>query len=263
MGDDWGDVDLEAYLARVGQEKRAPSAGALRDLTQAHVEAFPFENVDVVLQQHKGISPDVVAEKFFGRQRGGYCYEHCGLFALVAGKLGYPVRRVAARVQPRRPGPMTHMALVIEADGISYLVDIGFGAGILVPMPLVDGEVVDQAGWPHRLKRRDAWWILQKQQENGWEDLHEFTLNQMYRTDYEVYHHYASTHPHSPFTGQLVLMRVEPGRLRRFRGHALTVEKPDGTSETTKIEPEQLDATLRELDIVLTQQELERLLAVY
>ena len=40
-------------------------------------------------------------------------------------------------------------------------------------MPRVDGAVVDQAGWPHRLVERDGWWVLQKQDGDGWEDLHE------------------------------------------------------------------------------------------
>ncbi|HKN53658.1 MAG TPA: arylamine N-acetyltransferase, partial [Amycolatopsis sp.] len=120
MSDEWG--DLEAYLAQVGQEKRVPSASALKQLAQAHVGAFPFENVDVILRQHKGISPDVVAEKFLGRQRGGYCYEQNGLFAAVAEELGYRVHRLVARVQPRRPGPYTHMTLVVEADGLDHLV---------------------------------------------------------------------------------------------------------------------------------------------
>jgi N-hydroxyarylamine O-acetyltransferase len=50
---------------------------------RAHVQAIPFENVDVVLKQHKGISLDVVSAKLVGRRRGGYCYEQSGLFAAL------------------------------------------------------------------------------------------------------------------------------------------------------------------------------------
>ena len=263
--DEWGGaaVDLDAYLARTGQPRTAPSAAALRKLAKAHVLAIPFENVDVVLKQHRGISLDVVTEKLVGRQRGGYCYEQSGLFAAVAEQLGYRVHRLVARVQPRRPGPNTHMTLVIEADGVPHLVDVGFGAGMLVPMPLVDGEVVDQAGWPHRLVARDGWWTLQKQVADGWEDLHEFRLQGMHRIDYEVYHHYTSTHSHSPFTGRLLIMRLEQGLSRRLLGRELTVERPGRPAETTTVEPDRLAATLKELDVILTPDELERLLAIY
>ncbi|MCR6485522.1 arylamine N-acetyltransferase [Amycolatopsis sp. OK19-0408] len=265
MTDDWGidAVDLDAYLARVGLPKREPSEAALRELTQAHVGAIPFENVDVVLGQHQGISLDVVTAKLVGRRRGGYCYEQSGLFAAVLERLGYTVHRLAARVQPRRPGPYTHMTLVVEVGGRSFLADVGFGAGIFVPMPLADGEVVDQAGWPHRLVRRDSWWTLQKQLSDGWEDLLDFRVDDMHPLDYEVFHHYTSTHPKSPFTGRLVLMTLEPGRFRKLLGRELTVENPDGTSETTEIAPDDLDATLKDFGIELTSDELRRLQEIY
>jgi N-hydroxyarylamine O-acetyltransferase len=252
-------IDLDAYLARTGQERRPPSAEALKDLTRAHVKAIPFENLDVILRQHQGISLDVVSAKLVGRRRGGYCYEQSGLFAAVLEQLGYRVHRLSARVQPRRPGPYTHMTLVVDVDGESFLTDVGFGAGILDPMPLVDGQKTDQAGWEHRLVHRNGWWTLQK----GTEDLLDFRLNEMYPIDYEVYHHYTSTHPKSPFTGRVVIMTLEPGVSRKLLGRELTVEKPGGSSETTIVAPEELDATLKDFGIELTPDELARLRKVY
>jgi N-hydroxyarylamine O-acetyltransferase len=252
-------IDLDAYLARTGQERRPPSAEALKDLTRAHVKAIPFENLDVILRQHQGISLDVVSAKLVGRRRGGYCYEQSGLFAAVLEQLGYRVHRLSARVQPRRPGPYTHMTLVVDVDGESFLTDVGFGAGILDPMPLVDGQKTDQAGWEHRLVHQNGWWTLQK----GTEDLLDFRLNEMYPIDYEVYHHYTSTHPKSPFTGRVVIMTLEPGVSRKLLGRELTVEKPGGSSETTTVAPEELDATLKDFGIELTPDELARLRKVY
>ncbi|MEA5361764.1 arylamine N-acetyltransferase [Amycolatopsis sp., V23-08] len=251
--------DLDAYLARTGQERRPPSAEALKDLTRAHVNAIPFENIDVILQQHQGISLDVVSAKLVGRRRGGYCYEQSGLFAAVLEALGYRVHRLSARVQPRRPGPYTHMTLVVDVGGESFLTDVGFGAGILDPMPLVDGQETDQAGWPHRLRHENGWWTLQK----GTEDLLDFRLNEMYPIDYEVFHHYTSTHPKSPFTGRVVIMTLEPGVSRKLLGRELTVEKPDGSSETTTVAPEELDTTLKDFGIELTPDELARLRKIY
>ncbi len=226
---------------------------------RAHVRTIPFENVDVVLGQHQGISLDVVSAKLVGRRRGGYCYEHSGLFAAVLEQLGYAVHRLSARVQPRRPGPYTHMTLVVDVDEQQFLADVGFGAGILDPMPLVDGHEVDQAGWPQRLKQQDGWWTLEK----GGEDILEFRLNTMHPIDYEVYHHYTSTHPKSPFTGRLVVMTLEPGVSRRLLGRELTVERPGGRSETSTVAPDELDATLKDLGIELTPDELARLKTAY
>jgi N-hydroxyarylamine O-acetyltransferase len=254
-----GAVDLDAYLARVRQPRRTPSEASLRELMRAHAGAFPFENVDVVLGQHQGISLDVVSAKFLGRRRGGYCYEQSGLFAAVLERLGYTVHRLSGRVQPRRPGPYTHMTLVVDVDGKQFLADVGFGAGILDPIPLVDGQEIDQAGWLHRTRHENGWWTLRK----GDEDLLEFRLNEMHPIDYEVFHHYTSTHPKSPFTGRLVIMTIEPGVSRKLLGRELTVEKPGGSSETTTIEPDELDATLKDLGIELTAGELDRLKNVY
>lgn len=261
MTDEWGinAVDLDAYLARVGLPKSEPSERALRDLTRAHVRTIPFENIDVVLGQHQGISLDVVSAKLVGRRRGGYCYEQSGLFAAVLERLGYTVHRLTARVQPRRPGPNTHMTLVVDIEEQSFHVDVGFGAGIFVPTPLVDGQETDQAGWPHRLTEKNGWWTLKK----GDEDLLDFRVDDVHPLDYEVFHHYTSTHPKSPFVGRLVLMTLEPGRFRKLLGRELTVETPDGASETTTIAPEELDATLKDFGIELTPDELGRLKEIY
>ncbi|HET6285959.1 MAG TPA: arylamine N-acetyltransferase [Amycolatopsis sp.] len=265
QADEWtvDALDLDAYLGRIGRHREKPSAAALRELAKAHIRAIPFENVDVVLGQHRGIALEDVIGKLVRRQRGGYCYEHGSLFAAAAEQLGYPVRRLVARVQPQKNGPYTHMTLAVEADGVLHLVDVGFGAGMLVPMPLVDGAVVDQAGWPHRLVADGDRWRLQKLEDDDWTDLHAFTLTPMHRIDYEVYHHYTSTHPRSPFTGQLVVMRLEEGLSRKLVGDEIIVERPDGAKETTKIPAERLDATLRELDVVLTEDELAKLLTIY
>ena len=257
MTTEWGTdaVDLDAYLTRIGQPAREPSAEALADLMRAHVQTIPFENVDVVLGQHQGISLDVVHAKLVGRRRGGYCYEQSGLFAAVLEQLGYPVHRLAARVQPRRPGPYTHMTLVAEADGRRFHADVGFGAGILAPMPLVDGQETDQAGWPHRLVEHNGWWTLKK----GDEDLLDFRLDGMHPIDYEVYHHYVSTHPNSPFTGRPVVMRVADGVVRRLVGETLTTEYADGRTTERVVPAADLPDVLASLDVVLSDEEIDRL----
>ncbi|MGW4483966.1 arylamine N-acetyltransferase [Amycolatopsis sp. NPDC004368] len=131
-------------------------------------------------------------------------------------------------------------------------------------MALEDGVVVDQGGWPHRLLRRDGWWVFQKQNGDTWEDLHEF-LTQVHSrpVDYEVYHHYISTHPKSVFFGRLILMRLEDGRLRTLIGHELTESRPGRPDETRTIAPEDLGKTLLDLDIELTGEELGELLKRY
>jgi N-hydroxyarylamine O-acetyltransferase len=255
-------VDVGEYLARVEHPRLPPTADALRSLHEAHVRTIPFENVDVVLGTHRGIGLQAVTDKLVRRRRGGYCFEHALLFAAVAEQLGYGVSRLISRVQPHRAGPRTHMSLKVRADGSDYLVDVGFGSGLLTTMPLRDGTVVDQGGWKHRLTRQDRTWTLAKQTARGWEPQHAFDENDEQRPiDYEVAHHYVSTHPGSPFTHQLIVMRLEPGLGRRLIGNTLTVEHADGRLEQTPVPLEQLEDTLRSLDVVLDRGEMAELRA--
>src|SRR5579884_4195212 len=109
-------VDVDSYLRRIGHPPvAAPTAEALRSLHEAHVRTIPFENIDVVLGSHRGLSLEAIQDKLVRRERGGYCYEHALLFAAVAERLGFEVTRLMSRVQPHRSGARTHMTLKIRA----------------------------------------------------------------------------------------------------------------------------------------------------
>ena len=82
-------LDLDAYLARPRRRAREPSVEALAELQEAHVRAFTFDNIDVLLEDHAGVGLPAVQAKFVGRGRGGYCFEHTTLFAAAAQRLGY------------------------------------------------------------------------------------------------------------------------------------------------------------------------------
>ncbi|MBK1782689.1 arylamine N-acetyltransferase family protein [Prauserella cavernicola] len=251
------DLDLDAYLDRLGLPHTAPSAAALSDLHAAHVHAIPFENIDPLLGRSPSLALGDIADKLVRRRRGGYCYEHNLLFAAALEQLGYDVHRQAARVQPDHPGPNTHMNLRVRVDGADFLADVGFGASVMRPMPLTDGSERDQAGWPHRLIAEGAGWRLDKLTDGMWETQYSFDATAQYPIDYEVFNHYVATHPRSPFTGRLVVMRLSEGICRKIIGGDLVVEHADGPDEHRTIEPDQLGETLRSLDLDLSPAELD------
>ncbi|WP_116050327.1 arylamine N-acetyltransferase family protein [Amycolatopsis palatopharyngis] len=263
--DEWGaaDLDLDAYLHRIGQSRAEPSVASLTALHEAHVRTIPFENIDPLLGRSPELELAAISAKLVQRDRGGYCYEHGLLFAAALEQLGYQVTRLAARIAPDKPGPKTHLNLLVRAEGIEHLADVGFGAGVLRPMPLRDGVVVDQAGWQHRLTRDGRLWRLEKLGTEGWSALHAFDETPQHHIDYEVFNHYVATHPRSPFTGQLVVMRLEYGVSRKLVGDRLTIEHADGRTEESSVPPERLDATLRDLDIVLAPTELDAVIQLY
>jgi len=261
---EWGieRLDLDAYLARVGFEGdlRADTE-TLRALHRAHADHIPFENLDVVLG--RGVSLDIegVQDKLVRQGRGGYCFEHNLLFAAVLERIGYRVRRLAARVQPGKPGPRTHMLLVVEAEGKEWLADVGFGAALLEPILFSDGAVSRQGGWTYGLEHReDGVWLLRSGTQDGWIDLYAFTMEPQRPIDYAVQNHYTATHPASPFVGQMVSIRTTPEIRHTLRGREFTIARPDGTAESRDLTDEDLSGALRRtFGIALEPDELARL----
>ena len=107
-------LDLEGYLGRLGVAAREPGREALAELHEAHVRTFTFDNIDVLLGRHPGVGLDAVQEKFVGRGRGGYCFEHATIFSAALQRLGYDVRRHLGRVGDPDAGTQqgrTHMVV--------------------------------------------------------------------------------------------------------------------------------------------------------
>ncbi|WP_016697208.1 arylamine N-acetyltransferase family protein [Actinoalloteichus spitiensis] len=256
--DPWNtsELDLDAYLARIGQAPAEPSPTALAALHEAHVSTIPFENVEPLLGRSPALDLPSITDKLVHRRRGGYCFEHALLFAAALERLGYSVTRLAARVPALDRGPRTHLSLSVRFGHTSYLAEVGFGAGVLRPLPLRHGSVVDQGGWTQRITREQGMWVLSKRTDEGWESMHALGDTPQLPIDYVVANHYVATHPKSPFTYRLVVMRTEVGLMRRLVGDLYTVETPDGTREERRIAPGELDGLLRELDVVLEPEEL-------
>jgi len=249
---EWGaeHLDVDAYLARIGyQGQLTPGGEALRDLHRAHASAIPFENLEILLGRPLPLDLPSLEEKLIRHRRGGYCYEHNLLFAALAERLGYPVTRFLGRVrrQDDRPGPLTHMVLVVHADGVSWLADVGFGAGLLEPIPLTDEATVAQEEWTYRLERHGRHWRLGTLDPNGWSELYRFTEEPQHRVDYEVANYYTATHPDSPFVGKMVVMRTQPGARHRLIGDQLTTTHPDGTNQRRQVAAGQLSEVLAEV----------------
>ena len=248
--DPWeiGRLDLDAYLQRIAYDgPLAPDTATLRELHRAHAARIPFENLDIRLGRGIALDLDSVQDKLVRRLRGGYCFEHNLLLGAVLERLGYQVSRLAARVVPGG-GLRTHMLLRVVADGSEWLADVGFGASLLEPLAFDAGVVVRQGGWSYRLDHdedRDTW-LLRSHEVDRWMDLYEFTLEPQRPGDYLVYNHFTSTHPRSPFVGQVVALRVEPDVQHALRSHQLTTKRPDGATTARDVALDELAGVLAE-----------------
>lgn len=147
MGVSWhqNSFDVDAYLATVGIEPEEPGLGFLERLTRAHLESFPFANVDILLGSHPGVEPANVQQQMVDRRRGGYCFEHAQLFAAVAQDLGFTVRRQLGRVHTPY-NTRTHLTVAVLTEGVWFLTDPGFGFSIRGPISLQDGARRNDGG---------------------------------------------------------------------------------------------------------------------
>ena len=69
-------IDLDAYFARIGYRgPREPTLAALSAIVLAHVQAIPFENLDVLLGRPIDLTPEALERKLIHARRGGYCFE--------------------------------------------------------------------------------------------------------------------------------------------------------------------------------------------
>ncbi|WP_372698010.1 arylamine N-acetyltransferase [Arthrobacter sp. JSM 101049] len=146
------EFDVDAYLTLLGISRAHPGLELLEALHQAHVRTIPFANVDVLLGTHPGVAPAAVQRQLVERGRGGYCFEHAQLFAAALEDLGFGVRRHLGRVHSPH-GTRTHMTVVADVEGASFLSDPGFGFSIRGPLPLHDGARRDEGGRVFELRR--------------------------------------------------------------------------------------------------------------
>ena len=258
-------LDLEAYLGRLGVPARAPSREALEELHEAHVRTFTFDNIDVLLRAHPGITLAAVQRKFVRRSRGGYCFEHTTIVAAALERLGYQVRRHLGRVGDPDAGTQqgrTHMVVEVVLDGQRLLCDPGFGMSLLRPIPLEDGAEDDYPrGWRYRLRRTDAGdWALYRLREDGWEITHTTDEMEVRPVDVAIGHHWTSTFPESHFSTTLILAKHLPGRHVTVTHETVTVRTPGQPTEHRPLRDGEVEQWLDDLEVPLTVDERTGLL---
>ncbi|MBL9137861.1 MAG: arylamine N-acetyltransferase [Verrucomicrobiales bacterium] len=223
-----GRVDLALYADRIGfRGDLQPNASTLRALHLAHVSKIPYENVDVLLGTPISLNIGRLMDKLVVARRGGYCFEHNTLFAAVLECIGFRVSRLTARIRSYSTlmVPRTHMALLVDAEGVKWLADVGyFGCGLLEPINLsLDREM--RQGFRKLVLRRDGMeWVLICQ---GVEQ-YSFTLEPHLPVDFEPLNYYCSTHPEIPWTKELRVQLSLPTERRTLVHRLLTVYSEHG-----------------------------------
>jgi N-hydroxyarylamine O-acetyltransferase len=197
-------LDLDVYMKRIGYAgSREPTRQVLHDLHTAQVFSIPFENLAIQMGEPISLGIAEMMNKMVYGKRGGYCFELNGLFSVVLEALGFQMERLAARVRYGNllVAPRLHQLLSVTIDGERWLADVGFGGnGMIAPIKFLFNLEIAQHGETFRLKREgDDLYVLEALLPDGWLDLYAFTLEPLYRVDYEPANYFMSTSPQSPF----------------------------------------------------------------
>jgi N-hydroxyarylamine O-acetyltransferase len=242
-------LDLAAYLARLRYAgPLEPDAATLTALHRAHVYAIPFENLDIQMGGAIRLDLASLQAKLVARRRGGYCFEQNTLFAAALRAIGFAPLTCEARVRQGVSGvrPRTHMALLVGADGESWLADVGFGGdGLLEPLRLTGAPAV-QAGFGYRIAEEGPTRVLQRESEGRWEDLYAFLPEPVPAIDLEVGNWFTSTHPGSPFVRNVTAQRLTAEARHVLRNLTYTITSVE-TVERRDIARSELIPLLRDV----------------
>ena len=241
-------LDLEAYLGRIGYARPLqPLQPVLEAIHLAHATHIPFENLDILLERPIRLDLASLQSKLVSGGRGGYCFEQNLLFSAVLKRLGFSVTQLAARVlyRSRWRLPRTHILLLVDVEGATWLADVGFGLeGLLLPVPFGSGREARQFGWTYRVVEANGEWTLQSLRNGSWLDLYSFTLEPCLAVDFEPANHYTATHPDSRFVRTLTVQLPTPEVRYMLRNRELVLDRGGTVTRRVLADDDELLAVL-------------------
>jgi N-hydroxyarylamine O-acetyltransferase len=230
-------IDLDGYFKRIGYDgPRQPTLAVLRELHRIQPQVIAFENRDPLLKRPVKLDAAALDAKLVKGGRGGYCFEQNLLFGHVLRALGFKVQEATARVRwsvpPGVHTPRVHALLIVEAEGESYLVDVGFGGNVATsPLMLKSRDEQATPHEPFRLVEEDHRLVVEAKIAGEWTSL--------YATDL--------AHPESIFVNGLLATRAEPDRRYALFNNALSTHKLNGGTEKRKLDARELRDALGDL----------------
>jgi N-hydroxyarylamine O-acetyltransferase len=121
------------------------------------------------------------------------------------------------------------MMLLVEVDGLSYLVDVGFGICLMdAPVRLELGPEQQTPMGTFRVGSWNGLYALSAKQPTGWRMMYAFDLVPQIQADYVLGSWYTSTSPKVPATTTLMMERVSRGTRHKLVNRRATVEARNG-----------------------------------
>lgn len=230
-------MDVQAYFDRIGFTGTArPDLATLTALHRLHLRAIPYENLDVLLGRPVSLAPEAAFEKLVTARRGGWCYEMNGLLAAMLEEIGFSVTRMAGAVMRAERGDVTlgnHLVLRVDLDR-PYIADVGFGDGILEPIPLAFGPH-HCAGYDFRLEHLEDDWLRFHNHALGGPPYFDFQLRPADPEQLNATCQWLATSPDSIFAQTALGFRHTPDGIVALLGRTIRRVRP-GEKTTESID---------------------------
>ena len=259
----------DRYLHILGITRKAPDYAYLCELVMAHLCSVPFENISKLyylqtaqLQTLPDLDLYLDGTKRF--HFGGTCYPNNYYFNLLLKFLGFDAILCGADMNQ----PDVHIVSIVKAEGLRYLVDVGYAAPFFGPMPIDARENYIQS-WGHDK------YLIQPADQDGNISL-EFFRNDNYLHGYKVKPRprvitdfesaiAASLAETATFRRALLLTRFKPGWSLRI--HNLNIIESDQSGEKQSLISgrELLPATIEKyfgIPQTITQEAMKALLGL-
>ena len=213
-------INLENYAKRIGfPGVFKPDFLTLATIQEFHTCNIPFENLDVVRDLPIHIEPKKLEEKMINKRRGGYCFEQNGLLLEVLTQIGFEARPMEARVRIGNPRdflpPRTHLFVMVEFEGVSWIIDAGVGGMSLTSPIKFELDIVQETlHEPRRITFEQDVYFHQINLGERWEDVYEFSGQEMPEIDREVSNWWVSTCAKAKFKQNMFLALGRPNRER-------------------------------------------------
>jgi N-hydroxyarylamine O-acetyltransferase len=220
-------LELKHYFKRIGFEGSPKlDLPTLTTIHRAHSDAIAYENYDIHLKRPLTFDVPAIFGKIVESRRGGWCYEMNGLLAWALESIGFRVTRLAGAVMRDSLGDGAlgrHLVLLVHLDR-PYIADVGFGDGIVDPIPLEAGRFA-QRGLDFGLSKIDGdWWRFHNQPQGGALSF-DFTTKPASVAVLEEKCRWLQSDPASPFVQNMVAQRHQPGAHYTLRGRVLKTLK--------------------------------------
>ncbi|WP_159064774.1 arylamine N-acetyltransferase family protein [Thaumasiovibrio subtropicus] len=235
-------MNIDDFLDRIQyQGDTVVNLACLTELQWRFLNSVPFENLDIMAGVPLDFSVENVFAKIVVNHRGGVCFENNSLFCWVLSEIGFDVQLIAAEMFPGETfrNHFDHMALLVNLEGKTYLVDVGNGKYFGPPLDIDSpneavGEGVRYKIAPYAMNDLALCFF----NEGKWQYRYAFQRQPVGLADFKQVCTFIETSSESSFTQKVLVTRLDGDKRITLSGNKLVItgegEQPEERNVTAE-----------------------------